>query len=191
MEIIMLFEKKLYGTHDERIVQMLEMAGWHKGRYVDVSLVEKYYKEQRVAVVHPAKDFFHEYYGIADAWYITRSPKLTSIGRVAPDFQFDLYPSKRLDEVSEFVFDVYGNGYPNPHKEQIAINDAAREETTLVGEIGYYYPARVWIGASGAFYTLHEYDHGEVHFYRTLIDFLMWETKQLSLDSAVILQLNK
>ena len=179
---------KLTGTREERILQILRMAGWYEGRCVDISNVERYYQEQKVSMTPPAKDFFREYLGIANAWFITWGAKAKGGGRptYGPDFQFDLYTYDDIDDVSEFVFDVHGEGYPVRTFEQLLIDKTSGELTTLVGEIGYYYPARVWIGESGVFYTLHEYDHGEVHSYRTFIDFLKWETSKLKLDSAEV-----
>lgn len=34
----------------------------------------------------------------------------------------------------------------------------------MVGEIGYYYPARVWIGNSGTMYCTHEYEDDVLKF---------------------------
>ena len=177
---------KLTGNADERVLQILRMAGWYEDRHIGISQVEHYYKEQRVPLVDATKSFFEEYHGIADSWFLSYDPVP---GRVlSPDFHFDLYPSSMLDDVSEHVFD---GEYPNLSQEQLTIDAAANEAATHVGEIGYYYPARVWIGESGKFYTLHEYDHGQVHVFCTLMEFLKQELEQCHCDHATVLLLRK
>lgn len=68
-------KKELAGTCEERIIQILKMAGWYKGRCVDTSKIESYYQTQKVPMTSAAKHFFQEYFGIANAWYITGKVK--------------------------------------------------------------------------------------------------------------------
>ncbi len=175
---------KLTGNVYDRILQILKMAGWYENRHVCISQVEQYYKNQRVPLIGAAKSFFEEYYGIADSWFIMYGP--TPGRTMSPDFHFDLYPSSILDDVSEHVFD---DSQSNLSQEQRIIDAVAKEATTHVGEIGYYYPARVWIGESGNFYIFHEYDHDQVHVYQTLMEFLEKEFSQCQCDFATVLVL--
>lgn len=57
-------------------------------------------------------------------------------------------------------YEVYSTDYQ-------AVLDIAHERFILVGEIGYYYPACVWIGESGKLYATHEYD-GQVFVFQSL-----------------------
>lgn len=43
--------------------QVLEYAGWHEGRKVDI---EKYYKENNYSLNECAKKFLQEFYGIEE-----------------------------------------------------------------------------------------------------------------------------
>lgn len=40
----------------------------------------------------------------------------------------------------------------------------AGEHIVMVGKIGYYYPACVWIGDSGKLYCTHDYDDAVMEF---------------------------
>lgn len=144
---------KLNGNKKERIIQALNMAGWHSDRPIDLSNIEKYYKENGIELFQAAKDFFTEFSGIARQWCI----EVENLDYAA-DFIFDLfpYPPSYKREVRDYMFDdpkyeVYSTDYE-------AALDAAHEKIILVGEIGYYYPACVWIGESGKLYATHEYD---------------------------------
>lgn len=44
----------------------------------------------------------------------------------------------------------------------------------MIGEIGYYYPARVWIGESGKIFCTHEYDE-EVLIFDNVIELIRHE----------------
>lgn len=144
---------KLNGNKQERIIQTLNMAGWHSDRSVNLSNIEKYYAEKGIELFKTAKDFFTEFSGIASQWYIE-----VENFHWAADFTFELfpYPSAYKRDVRDYMFDdqkceVCSADYQ-------AVLDTACEKVILVGEIGYYYPACVWIGESGKLYATHEYD---------------------------------
>ena len=46
----------------------------------------------------------------------------------------------------------------------------------MVGMIGYYYPATVWIGGSNKIYTFHDYDE-IVHVYDNIVDLILYDFK--------------
>lgn len=180
---------ELTGTREERILQILQMAGWYEGRCVDISKIESYYQTQRVSMTLAAKDFFREYLGIANAWYIaievkTKGGKSPAYG---PDFWFDLYTHDGIDDVSELVFDVFDEEYPIRTHEQLLIDKTSGEMTTLVGEIGYHFPARLWIGESGTLYALHyDYDKDKVYVFNSMVEFIKSELRMCEVDSAAV-----
>ena len=49
-------------------------------------------------------------------------------------------------EIVDFMYD--DSEYRMESEEYRAVKEYAKENIILVGEIGYYYPARVWIGNS-------------------------------------------
>ena len=59
-------------------------------------------------------------------------------------------------EIVDFMYD--DSEYRMESEEYRAVKEYAKENIILVGEIGYYYPARVWIGNSGTFYCTHDYE---------------------------------
>ena len=55
----------------------------------------------------------------------------------------------------------------------------------MVGEIGYYYPARVWIGECGKLYATHDYEE-TVRVFDSLIDLIEYEVKGRSFTSIAL-----
>lgn len=178
----------LTGTREERVLRLLTMAGWYEGRSVDISAVERLYQDQQVELVETAKEFFRAYCGLSEWWYIDREPKFlpqSSTPAVGPDFSFELYP--RPDSEGDLpVYYIFEDEISDTLTSECSrVKQIAQERFTLVGHIGYYYPARVWIGESGKIYTTHEYD-AEVHVYDNLIELIAWELQCHSLDSATV-----
>lgn len=154
MEGFMLEERSyLCGNKNERIVQALRKAGWYDGRKAEISSVLTYYKKWNIELNEYVILFFEEYYGIAGRWYI-------EVENLAwgPDFEFLLfpYPENQKMEIVDFMYD--DSEYRMESEEYRAVKEYAKENIILVGEIGYYYPARVWIGNSGTFYCTHDYE---------------------------------
>ena len=143
----------LCGNKNERIVQALRKAGWYDGRKTEISSVLTYYKKWNIELNEDVIHFFEEYYGIAGRWYI-------EVENLAwgPDFEFLLfpYPENQKMEIVDFMYD--DSEYRMESEEYRAVKEYAKENIILVGEIGYYYPARVWIGNSGTFYCTHDYE---------------------------------
>ena len=169
----------LQGDKTERINQALRKAGWFPNRRVDIPAVLAYYQQQGIKLNTAAITFYQEYYGIASRWYI--SAKLDA----APDFDFMLFP-----QPPEYKIDVKDFMYDDPNssiesEEYSAVKACAEETVVMVGEIGYYYPARVWIGDSGMIYCTHEYDDKVLKF-DSVMGLLQHELSHHSLDSVAM-----
>ena len=113
--------------------------------------------------------FFTEFSGIASQWYI----EVENLNWAA-DFTFELFPfpSSYKREVRDYMFD--DQKYLIHSTEYQAVLDTAHEHFILVGEIGYYYPARVWIGESGTLYATHDYDE-QVLVFQTILELISHE----------------
>ena len=171
---------KLEGTRHERIIKSLEMAGWYPGRYVDISEVEDYYKKCEVELNEGARRFFREYSGLAEDWWIDRHYKLNQ----AADFEFSPMPCEDYLEPKDFMFD--DRYYKVPSEEFVSVEKiSAGEHFVFSAHIGYYYPARVWIGESGKFYTTHEYDF-VAHSYDSIVELIEWELEKQVFDYVTI-----
>lgn len=165
---------KVSGSRKEKMIQILEIAGWFPGRCVDISNVEQFYLSQNVVLGQSAKSFMKSYYGLADNWYIQGVPYV---------FEFYFYPNKYDDDLKGYLY------HDSEHKilssEHQVVVEAAREMVTFVGHAGCYYPAQVWIGESNKIYATHEYDF-EVHVFQSLIDFIDWELRGYQLDYVAV-----
>lgn len=153
---------KLSGDKGSRIIQAMKCAGWYPGREVEIAEILEYYQKNGITLFSKAVQFFKEFSGIMANWYIeVENPDF------APDFEFHLFPELESYgmEMSSFMYDdveltVYSEAY-------LSVRSMTKEPFVMVGEIGYYYPASVWIGESGRLYATHEYDE-EVHCYENV-----------------------
>lgn len=48
-------------------------------------------------------------------------------------------------------------------------------DTYYIGEIGYYYPAEVWLNAKGEMFVIHDYEDGVIHKFADFAEFISWE----------------
>lgn len=149
----------LQGNKKERIYQALTKAGWFYGRKVDISSVLDYYAYRNINLTTKAMLFFQEFYGIASKWYI----EVGNLENVA-DFEFQLFPYPRdyRIDIRDFMYD--DSNFLIESEEYKNVMDYSKEHIVMVGEIGYYYPARVWIGDSGILYCTHEYEYDVLKF---------------------------
>ena len=170
---------RLDGTRQERAIKALEMAGWYIGRSVDISEVEAYYEKCGVALNEGARQFFREYYGLAEHWWVDRDSKPNQ----AADFEFSLMPNGDYLQPKDLMFD--DADYKVPSEDYVSVEQIAGEAFVFVGSIGYYYSARVWIGESGRVYSTHEYDM-DAHAYDSVVDLIVWELQKQPFDYITI-----
>ena len=115
-----------------------------------------------------AKDFIAEYYRIKEYWYFDKTE--TDRGH---DFEFIFfpYPKSYCTDVKDFMYDDMDGVLES--QEYKAVKDYDKI-ICMIGEIGYYYPARVWIGNSGRLFCTHEYDE-EVLVFDDVIELIRYE----------------
>lgn len=175
-----MLEEKLVlkGDKTERIYQALRKAGWFPGRKVDISPVLAYYKKWNIELSPQAISFFREYYGIASRWYI----EVTNL-EWAADFDFQLFPYPRefRIDIVDFMYD--DSVYILESDEYKSVKAFSKEYVVMVGEIGYYYPARVWIGNSGTIYCTHDYED-DVRKFDSVVQLILHELLNHDLESV-------
>ncbi len=171
----------LRGSRLERIFQALRKAGWYPGRRVDISNVLNYYQKQNVPLNAPSVSFYEEYYGIASQWYIMH----TDLERSSPAFDFLLFPQlpEYRTNLKDFMYDDPDDSIESGRYS--AAKACAGEPIVMVGEIGYYYPAQVWIADSGKLYCTHEY-HEQVLAFDNVIELIQHELSKTPLDSVAM-----
>lgn len=158
----------LNGTIEEKILMILEKAGWYPGRRENIDEVIQYYNQYGITLTEKARNFISEYYKIKEYWYFD-----TDKTNRGPDFEFMLFPYPK-----KFRIDAYDYMYDDVNGELESEEYAAVKEyetnVCMIGEIGYYYPARVWIGDSGKILCTHEYDE-EVLIFDNVIELIRHE----------------
>jgi len=55
----------------------------------------------------------------------------------------------------------------------------------MVDEIGYYYPARVWIGESGIIYATHDYED-DVLVFDSIVELIKYELQNYDFSSVAM-----
>lgn len=170
----------LKGDKTERIYQSLRKAGWFPERKVDISPVLEYYKKWNIELNPQAISFFREYYRIASQWYI----EVTNL-EWAADFDFQLFPYPRNFHVDIVNFMYDDSVYILESDEYKSVKAFSKEYVVMVGEIGYYYPARVWIGNSGTIYCTHDYED-DVRKFDSVIQLILHELFNHDLESVAM-----
>lgn len=169
----------LVGDMKQKVFQALKYAGWYSGRKIDTAEIEDYYSKFGIVLSDKAKDFFCEYYGIMSWWYI----EVTNLEYCA-DFEFRLfpYPKQYNIDVVDFMYDDAEYSIKSEEYESILNLTPGPNNMVMVGEIGYYYPARVWIGECGKLYATHDYED-DVLVFDSLIDLIEYEVQGHSFTS--------
>lgn len=164
----------LNGTNDEKIMTCLRAAGWYEGRSTDITEITKFYTSNGITLTDSAKRFLQEFYGIAGNWYFNE-PEGAKLNR-APDIEFMLYPKH----------DQWDKEYLDADSVEFLENaeSFAGESVIYVGDIGYYYPALVYIGVSEKIYTAHSFDD-IIHCYDSVPEMLRYDFEHMEKSCSV------
>lgn len=170
---------KLVGSKRDQIYAMLSLAGWYENRQVDISEAESYYRSVEIEMFDSIKSFYREFYKIINKWYI----KVENPNHAA-DFEFSLFPDKTgYLEIKDYMYD--DADYKVLSAEYKDVLSFAKENCVMVGNIGYYYPARVWMDKYGRFYTTHEYADN-VKAFSSVIELIEYELSRIEIDSVMM-----
>lgn len=66
-----------------------------------------------------------------------------------------------------------------------SVQALAKGDCLMVGLIGYYYPARVWMDKSGNFYATHEYDE-KVYRFSSIFALIEHELSHIDIKTVAI-----
>lgn len=149
----------LTGNKEQKILQCLRAAGWYPNRSIDLSPIEKYYHSQGICLPDGARAFLQEFYGIAEYWEFGHG--------IWYDFTLFPYRSAPEETPSEWMNDF-------ADMEKSAAEQLAGEPLVMAGEIGYYYPARVWFGSGSTIYTTYSYKD-KVNRYDSIVELIMYD----------------
>ncbi|MCQ2975506.1 MAG: hypothetical protein MJ211_11955 [Bacteroidales bacterium] len=162
----------LNGTTYERVVQALDFAKKHNKHKLDIKWLEKIHSEAGVPLIESARKFYEDYGGIfIDTKMCDAFENSDGTIDIDPfDFTFKLFC--RTDQTEEEI------------KENLDIYQP-KNISYMIGEIGHYYPAVVWINKDGGLVISHDYER-ESHEFDSLAEFIAWEidTNNLTLDAV-------
>lgn len=162
---------------DEKVKRILEKAGWYPGRRENIDEVINYFKKYGIALSEKAKDFISEYYKIMPYWFFN-TDKTDRGGDF--EFMFFPYPSSYKINVFDYLYDDLDGALKSEEYKAVEKYD---ENICMVGEIGHYYPARVWIGNSGKLICTHDYED-EVLIFENVFELIEYEIAALDITSV-------
>ncbi len=154
-------EVRLTGSKEQKILQCLKAAGWYPDRRIDISPIEEYYHSQRIILPDGARAFLQEFYGIAECWEFAHG--------VWYDFALFPYRDAPQETPAEWMEDA--------PEEKNAAERHAGESLVMIGEIGYYYPARIWIGSGSTIYATYSYNEN-VKRYDNIAELIGYDFKE-------------
>ena len=165
---------ELSGTTDEKIMNCLKAAGWHKGRQAEISGVKAFYESCGIVLPAGAENFLREYYGIAEGWHMNTEGWVKGWHghrvRQRADIAFELFPLRGMDN-SWYAEEITNSEFLAELRRTEAF---AGESLVWIGQIGYYYPANVYAGTTGKIYTTHDYDE-IIHSYDSVPELLQYD----------------
>ena len=158
----------LEGSPDEKIMTCLKAAGWYEGRCVDLTKVKAFYAIGGITLPKGAERFLSQFHGIAANWFFNEPDGM--IRQRCCDIDFKLYPYHDLsNQYNNFYFD---SEWAEIHAEDLQKAAAlAGEPVIWVGQIGYYYPAKIYLGSTDRIYAINTHTDKEAS-YDSIIDYL-------------------
>lgn len=171
----------LSGNLKSKVRQLMEYAGWYEERSVDISIAEQYYAERGVPMMKSTQRFYHKYFGLCCEWYLEQKKM-----EWAADFEFGLFPYL-INGIKDHLEDVFFRDMSGC--ELLEIEQAAGQKCQPIGQIGYYYPAEVWISEYGRLYAKYEYQD-EIESFPDIFALIERELKSCKLDSVAMKTVN-
>lgn len=139
--------------------QVLEYAGWHKGRKVDIEKIEKYYKENNYSLNEYAKKFLQEFYWIEENWFFKYIGKNGEVRIGGNDFSFSIPYDFPFDE-KDYEYEI--NQIPKE----------VRDKVIPIVETGWHIGGTLWIDDKGNFYHTLYYRNDSMEKYNSIFDYL-------------------
>ena len=166
----------LSGDLKNKVKQLMIYAGWYEGRKVDISIASQYYAERGVPMMKSTQRFYHKYFGLCCQWYFSGGMKR------AADFEFGLFPYL-INGIKDHLEETYFRNMSGSELDEI--EQIAGEQCQPIGQIGYYYPAQVWISEFGKLYAKYEYQD-EIECFSDIFALIERELKKCTLDSVAM-----
>lgn len=135
----------LSGGREEKALQCLKKAGWHKKRCVDITEVEEWYARWGITLSEPVKDIFREYYGLAENWWFNAAE--AEMKKRGSDFEFFLFPGRSGEN---YLSDIDSEG---KFADQKTAENAAGEPLVFIGVAGCNYPDFLFASKKGVIWT--------------------------------------
>ena len=158
-------EVKLNPKDENLVFTILDLAGWYKGRSVDIEEVERYYKKNNCNLNDTSKAFFREFYGLPSKFcfackHLTKDE--WSIGGNELDFD-----TSTFNELFYFEDDADRQEFET---EKSLVTKYEPEGFTPVAFCGYHLGGTLWVGNSGKIYRTYYFSPETIENYNSVIE---------------------
>jgi hypothetical protein len=145
-------EVKLNPKDENLVFTILDLAGWYKGRDVDIEEIESYYKKNNYPLYEAPKVFFREFYGLPNQFcFACKYPTKDKWSIGGNELYFDTSTSNGL---FDFESDMDIQEFET-EKSLVAKHEP--EGFTPVAFCGYHLGGTLWVGNSGKIYRTYYY----------------------------------
>ena len=160
-------EVKLNPKDENLVFTVLDLAGWYKGRDVNIEEVEYYYEKNNCKFNEMSKAFFREFYGLPSQFcFAFKYPNKDEFSIGGYELYFDTSISNELfyfesdDDKQEF------------ETEKSLVAKYEPKGFTPVAFCGYHLGGTLWIGNSGKIYRTYYFSSDAVENYNSVIEML-------------------
>jgi hypothetical protein len=157
-------EVRLNPRDENLVFTILDLAGWHEGRRVDIEEIERHYKSNHCPLSEMAKAFFREFYGLPGQFcFKCRYPTQDKWSVGGHELAFDTSVSNELfefeDEEDRRDFET--------GKSLVARHEP--DGCTPVADCGFHLGGTLWVGHSGKIYRTYYYARDTIECYDSII----------------------
>jgi hypothetical protein len=178
MELKKFTEIKLDIRDTNIVFTILTMGGWHKGRCVDISEVDRHYQNNGVKLNEPASKFFKEFYNITPQFcfkYKNRISEKWSIG--GGELYFDTTLSNDIFPTTDEDKEDF-----NSEKSLVAKNEPSG--FVPIADSGLHLGGTLWIGDSGKYYRTYYYSLDTIECYDSVFEIFEHDLKFFTENSS-------
>ncbi len=170
MKIRKYTEYKLNPKDENLTLTILVLAGWHKGRNVDISEIEAHLNKNNIELNDASRAFCREFFGLPCGFYFKfRNPEKEKWMIGGYELAFDTSIANRIfdfeNEEDKLDFEV----------EKALVEKHEPKGAVPVADCGFHLGGTLWVGESGKIYNTYYYAHEIIECYQSA--YAMFEAK--------------
>ncbi len=149
---------------------ILQLAGWYKGRNVDISEVETHFNKINIKLNNASRAFYREFFGLPSGFYFKyKNPEKEKWMIGGNELEFDTSTSNGIcdfeDEEEKLGFEI----------EKALVEKHEPNGAVPVADCGFHLGGTLWVGNSGKIYNTYYYAHEIIECYESA--FAMFDAK--------------